>query len=588
MKDIRYMLRLVWRADRNSFLYVALYLLWTAIPTSISLLIYKLLIDAFSGQRGLAYMLLLVAVYVLATLLDYVIRMAVMNVGVDITLRMRMEKLLNAMLLEKVKRMDAAQFDNPEQYDQIMLAVNGINTQSLGVFMSLYMLLSGIVRAMVGIGLMAFISPWLILAIVAVEVGSYFYNISFSKRKVRALENLTPLTRRTDYFRSALFQRSTAFDIKQYTSLGELLLCKFTREQDAQQEARRKVAWSQQLHSLKLQLINLVSTALIPYTYVSIGLFRQWFSVADMTVLLGAFQSMHSTVSSLSLLAADLKENALYVQQLRKVLDYAPTIEIEGGAELSADDFTELTFTHVSFKYSNSDNFALEDVCFTLKKGEKLALVGVNGAGKTTLIKLLLRFYDPTSGTITMNGRDIRELNVEALRRTVTSVFQEYPMYALPLDELVACMDRECVDDARVADALKRAGLWAEVAEQRSGIRSEYSKYFDEAGLVFSGGQLQRLAIARMLYKDSPILVMDEPSSALDPEQEYALNRDILTVSAGKTVLLISHRLSAIRDFDQILLLENGRLLERGNHASLMAANGRYAHLFSLQAAGYA
>lgn len=587
MKNIRYMLRLVWRADKHAFFHVAVYLIWTAVPTTISLLIYKLLIDAFTKQCGLLHMLLLVAVYILIQLLDNLIRMAVLSIRVDVTLRMRMEKLLNTMLLQKIMHMDTAQFDDPTQYDKIMLAANGTKAQSIGVFMSLYMLLSGIIKSLVGISVLAHINPWFIIIVFALELGIYFYNISFNKKQLVAYEELVPLTRRTEYFKNVLFQRSTAADIKQYASLGELLLNNYITAQEKQHHAQRKMAWSQQLHNLKLLFLNLTSTTAIPYAYVALGLFKQWFSIADMTVLLTSFQNMHSIISSFSLLAADLKESALYVDHLRQILDYVPRIETQTGSSLPIDSFSKIAFNNVSFRYPNSEEYVLRNISFTLKQGEKLALVGLNGAGKTTLIKLLLRFYDPSSGSITLDGRDIRTINVETLRSAVTTVFQDYPMYSLPLDELISCTEVENTDEKLVEDVLKRVGLWCEIVEKDCGVRTEYTKYFDEAGIVLSGGQLQKLAIARMLYKNSSILIMDEPSSSLDPESEYSINHDIMTASEGKTVLLISHRLSTTREADQILFIEKGELLEYGNHTELMKLGGNYAHLFTLQASGY-
>jgi ATP-binding cassette subfamily B protein len=226
-------------------------------------------------------------------------------------------------------------------------------------------------------------------------------------------------------------------------------------------------------------------------------------------------------------------------------------------------------------------------VNFKIERGQKLALVGINGAGKTTIVKLLMRFYDPDMGDIRVNKRSLRDYNIQSVRNAMTSVFQEFQSYSLPIDELISCTQGDAIEEDKVIDALKRVGLYDKVMES-GGIHTEYSKYFDENGVVFSGGQIQKLIIARMLYKGSNVLIMDEPSSALDPESEYEINRDIARAAQGKTVIMISHRLSTTKDADKIILIEGGEVREQGGHAELMAKGGRYAHLFNIQASEYA
>ena len=242
--------------------------------------------------------------------------------------------------------------------------------------------------------------------------------------------------------------------------------------------------------------------------------------------------------------------------------------------------------TTVTFRYPGSESDALHAVSFCVGKGEKLALVGVNGAGKSTVVKLLLRFYDPQAGCVRINGRDIRAYSLPALRATVSSVFQTFEIYALPVSEYVSCRPQGQQDEGRVREALARVGL-LETVEAAGGIHVEYSRRFTGNGLLLSGGQMQKLAIARMLYKDSSLLILDEPSSALDPDSEQAVHQTLARAAVGKTVLLISHRLSTTRDADRIVLLEGGCVLEMGTHAALLARDGRYAQLFRMQAAGY-
>lgn len=254
---------------------------------------------------------------------------------------------------------------------------------------------------------------------------------------------------------------------------------------------------------------------------------------------------------------------------------------------LSPTALNPLNLRMFFFKYPNTEDYVLKNVSFEIEKGQKAALVGINGSGKTTIVKLIMRFYDVDRGSININGRNIKEYNVLSLRNAITTVFQEFQSYSMTIAELVSCVESERIEETKVIDALRRVGLIDEVQKNRKGIHAEYSKIFDENGLVFSGGQLQKLIIARMIYKGSDTLILDEPSRALDPESEYEINRDITQAARGKTLIIISHRLSTTKDADNIILIEDGTVREQGSHRELMAQNKRYAHLFTIQAKVY-
>lgn len=269
----------------------------------------------------------------------------------------------------------------------------------------------------------------------------------------------------------------------------------------------------------------------------------------------------------------------------------------------------DISLENISFAYKEDAGETLKNISLKVKPGEKVAIVGYNGAGKTTLIKLLMRLYDPTEGKILYHGQNIKEFKPYDYRRRIGVVFQDYQMYGANLEENVIMADpafavdqlenamqsKESDSDASffeklklgAVSALERAGFGERYKSLDKGLDTQVTAEFDKEGVNFSGGESQKIAISRAFYKDADILIMDEPSSALDPIAEYELNKAMESAAKGKTVFYISHRLSTTRDADRIILLENGRIAEEGTHESLLAMNGKYAEMWRVQAGRY-
>lgn len=308
------------------------------------------------------------------------------------------------------------------------------------------------------------------------------------------------------------------------------------------------------------------------------------------TVLLGGFalgvtsswrvgQSLHNITDSMT----KLSQHSLYIEKLRTFL--SARSEIVGGEKIPGS-FESLECKDVSFAYLGGTK-ALQHVSLRIEKGEKIAIVGYNGAGKTTLIKLLMRFYDVTEGEILYNGVNIREYDLDAYREKIGAVFQDYKIFAATVAENVVC--GVCEEEMRpaVTEALCGASFGARLAHMPKGLDTQLTREFADDGVNLSGGESQKIAIARTLYKKAPVTVMDEPSSALDPVAEYELNQHIQSALHDKTVIFISHRLSTTRDADRIYMFEKGRIIECGAHDALIKADGKYAQMFNIQAEKY-
>lgn len=347
------------------------------------------------------------------------------------------------------------------------------------------------------------------------------------------------------------------------------------------------------LRSEKVQLLSDITEALltmarngIAYAYLLHMALRDSLSVPEFILYFTAVSTFTTWVMGILQSAQKLHEESLDIFQVREFLDYPEPFRFEGGTAIPKADAYELKLEHVSFRYPGAEEDTIHDLDLTVRPGEKLAIVGLNGAGKTTLVKLLCGLFDPTQGRVLLNGVDVRDFNRREYYGLFSAVFQEFSILDVTVAENIA-QTNENIDTQKLWDCIEKAGLTQTIQKLPKGLDTHVGREVYLDGVLFSGGQTQRLMLARALYKDGAILLLDEPTAALDPLAENDIYQKYKDMTAGKTSLFISHRLASTRFCDRIIFVADGHITEEGTHDQLLARGGAYARLFEIQSRYY-
>ncbi|MBQ8826511.1 MAG: ABC transporter ATP-binding protein [Oscillospiraceae bacterium] len=491
-------------------------------------------------------------------------------------------------LMEKAQQMDLKCYDIPEYFDDFIIAASQSEEMVKKAIMSIANIIANITAMIIAGTLIVSMNP-----VVAVfPVIGFIINIvtRFIITKLEYEYNLEKqrIGRKADYSKRVFYQPEYAKEIK-LTGIEEALM----EQYDEAIAEERKMAIKYSLKILPPTLINwicvftLCQFYAVPVYLAYLAIEKRTIQLGDVASLKNATNNIKSRLDQMNYALVDFQTVGQYAEKFRRFMDYEINIEgCKGEVPVPENDCT-LELKNVSFKYKDSEKYVLKNVSMTVRKGEKIALVGENGAGKTTLIKLIMRLYDVTEGEITFGGVDIRKLDTKAYREKIGTVFQDFQIYGATLAENVKTGFAEEADREKIISALKRADFADKLEKLPDGIDTELTKEFAENGTMLSGGEGQKAAIARMFMRDMPIAILDEPSSALDPIAEYRLNKSMLENAENQAVILISHRLSTTKDADRIILLENGSIAESGTHSQLLSNGGTYAEMWNVQADKY-
>lgn len=490
--------------------------------------------------------------------------------------KQEIEGTIERSIYEKALTVDYRHFDDPSYFDSYKLTTEKFASQSSEMLQNLFSLLSGVAKCIVYGALIASQGVALLLIVLGCSAFVAYAQIYWSRVSVERETAMVNDQRKADYLRRLFFDHTAVADLRA-SNIKKPLFSLFDGSVKSRAAIYRKYGAKEFLTDILANLAQLGTTFAVP-VYVAWGVMSGNIGgIGVYATLIASSLALKEALNALGWWSSQVALGVAYAQKVQHFFDTDSTIEASTDGEKASDGPFSVRFDHVSYRYGGSDDFAIRDLSLAIAQGEKIAIVGENGAGKTTLTKLLLRLYDADGGTVQINGRPIADYDVSTLRGRIGIAFQQSRLYALSVREnMTAYAD---ADDARLKSCLEEVGL-------RLSLDAQVTKEFDENGAVLSGGDAQRLCLTRLLHSDFGLLILDEPSSALDPIAEYRIAKLIFDRSPTTTVM-VAHRLSTVVDADRIYLLSDGRIIESGTHAELMAQNGKYREMFLKQAEGY-
>lgn len=502
--------------------------------------------------------------------------------------RPKVREKIKMLLYEKTKELDLACYDNPEYYNEMVLAISEVDTQIDRCEAFLRNTASGI-TVFVSTGIYFLIRDQFSIVFAASSfVMAFAFNQLYNKRSFQIRMERNPHERKREYVKRVFYLGDYAKEIRLNPEIPDILLQTFEQANEEVYRVEKKHAMRRLfLGVMRRYVSNDFFSDVLYITYLVFqAAVRGVLSFSGVAILYNSFGRLKRGMSIFTDVYPFACESSLYVQKIRDFLAYEPKIQSEEGIE-PAEGAREMELDGVSFAYDQRTGGLLRDISLHIAPGEKIALVGYNGAGKTTLVKLLMRLYDVDAGRILADGRDIRTYDVQKYRDSIGTVFQDFQIFAGSVRENVLLDVADGCGEDGIKEALADSGLMERVERMEKGIDTPLTTEFMEDGMDLSGGESQKLAIARVFYKKAGLMILDEPSSALDPIAEYQLNHAMLSATKDKTVIFISHRLSTTRLADRIIMLEQGRIVEQGSHCELLARDGKYAQMWRVQAGAY-
>jgi len=500
-------------------------------------------------------------------------------------LRAQLGQRVNVMILEKALTLDLQHFEDSEFYDKLTRARREASTRPLSLVMRTFFLVQNGISLVSFGALLAHFSPWAVVVLLLAGLPAFVAEAKFSGDAFRLFRWRSPETRMQIYLETVLAREDHVKEVKLF-GLGTRLLERYQAIFRRLYQEDRALTIRRDLWGFFLSLIG--SGALYgAYAWIAISTVRQLISIGQMTMYVALFRQGQTTVSAMLTAVGGMYEDNLYLSTLYEYLE-TEVILPTGSSVRGPHPEDGIRFEDVSFTYPGAQEAALENITLHLVPGTSLALVGENGSGKTTLIKLLTRLYAPTSGRILLDGQDLAEWDEAALRERIGVIFQDFARYQLLVGENVGAGDERYFEDEerwRAAAVKGRASDFIDTLP--AGYQTQLGKWFKD-GRELSGGQWQKIALSRAFMRSrADILVLDEPTAAMDAQAEAEVFEHFRQLARERITILISHRFSTVRMADQIVVLNNGHIIERGSHEELMQLHGRYAQLFTLQARGY-
>lgn len=580
-------LKYVWKYSRLYIPITVLYASTALISPFTDTLAPKLIVDFLVDKKPFVWLL-----YVVVAIALVEITKTVIYPWYDNVVRPKAENSIrggmNLELMNKVSSLDIVCYENPDFFDKYTRAVKEADTRALNVVNTIRSILYNLFYMGSLFALIFTLDSTLFIAAVSCMVIMLIFDSVKSKLRYDYSMKQTEYERRDGYIKRVFYEPQYAKELRLF-NIGKMLLGDFKENVIKVQSILKKQGRVLSVLDFFAEFVRVGILIVGVSLYLIWKIYNGFLSPGDFFALFIATMQFSAQLQGLLSGFTEFYDHSMYINNLREVLEYKQVIEQkEIIEEADGEKLKDIFVKDVKFKYAGQSGYTINGINIHIKSGQKVAIVGRNGAGKSTLVKLLVRLYDPSSGEMLLDGKNFTEYDVKFLRDNFGLIFQDFQYYAASIAENVLL--RKVVgpnDEKVVKDALVKSGLMDKVSTLKNGIHTTVSKEFDEDGIMLSGGEIQKLALARVFAKNSGIIILDEPSSALDPISEHNLYESVMELADNKTVIFISHRLSTTKMADRIFFFENGMIAEEGTHEELMQVNGKYAEMFNLQASKY-
>ncbi|ELC8350830.1 ABC transporter ATP-binding protein [Clostridium perfringens] len=585
LSNLKYIMGYAWSQDKVLFAQCGVYTILASIAPFIGIFLPKFLIDELLGQRRIEIILMtLIGFFLLSSVVNYSIAWLRCAYSPRVT-KIRTDYI--TMISDKIMKMDFKNTEDPEVLNKIKSVMNAVMSNNTGVEGVYHTLLGlfGRLTAFVGyIYIVLFLSPWILLFLIINVLISYALTMRVKKYEYSQKEKAADKDRRTFYVFDTMYDFAYGKDIRIY-DLKNILIDKFKKFRGERIDISKDVQ-GKQLKVKIVDVILLVIRECVVYGYLIYNVLFTGMGIGDFTMYFSTINGFGDWMKGILDDLANIKAQNMYLDDMREFLEIKSENK-EKTRDIPIDSSYEIEFKNVSFKYPKTDKYIYKNLSLKIKKGQRLAIVGINGAGKTTFVKLLCRLYEPTSGEILINGVNIKDFSKEEYYKILSVVFQDIKTFAFTVAENVSLENLEEVDREKVLHCIEKAGVGEKINSLQKGIDTSLLKILDGEGVELSGGENQKLALARALYKNGKIVILDEPTSALDAVAEYNIYKGFDELIGDKTAIYISHRLASTKFCDVIAFFENGEIVEYGTHEELLKKNGKYSDMFNIQAQYY-
>ncbi len=584
-KGVMFLLNFFWKHEKRYVIYQVLLQILTALVPLMDIVIPRYIVNELIGLGREEVVFGWIGLLMVGNLLGY----AVINYlrGRSIVLKGKVFTEFQTMMADKLSRSDFMRLESPHFLDMKEKAEKFLygNGMGFGTVLESAFSIGGKLFTFVGIVIIvSTLNIWVVMGFVGIILLNTYCESRVRKRIVAWDLEKTPIERRTGYLIDMVENFDFGKEIRIY-GLREWIVSKVHKHlQESDNFYKKQVRLSNRTRYITIFTDFLQKG--IAYVYLAKKVLERSIAIGDFTMYTAALLNFSNAMTSLMESFLSIQQFSGYYDALMEYMN-VPRTMYEGKRLPVPEQTEELRFEDVSFRYPGQENYALRHISIVLQGGEKLSIVGENGAGKTTFVKLLCRLYDPTEGRITLNGVDIRDLDYDQYMQRIGSVFQDYKLLAFSLKENVCFQKAEEEKDDHIRDILTYCGLGRKLDSLPGGVATHIFRIFAEDGFEPSGGEGQKIALARAIYKNAPVMVLDEPTAALDPRAEYEIYQEFSKLTEGKMTIFISHRMSSARFCDHIALFRNGEIVEYGTHEELMRSGTTYKELFEMQAQYY-